>query len=59
MRDAVRGGLPLVTRLKAKIKNRLLALIDKLMLRKQAIIERVTDPLKNISRDASTRATKV
>jgi Transposase DDE domain len=41
------------------MKNRLLALIDKLMLCKQAIIERVADPLKNISRDASTRATKV
>jgi hypothetical protein len=51
------GGLQLVTRLRAKMKNRLLPFMDKIMLRKRAIIESVTDQLKNILRDASTRAT--
>lgn len=41
-------GLQLVTKIKAKMKNRLLPLIDKLLLRKRALIETINDQLKNI-----------
>ena len=41
------------------MKNRLVPLLDKIMLRKRAIIESVTDQLKNISLDESTAATAV
>lgn len=37
------------------MKNRLLALFDKLMLRKRALIETVIDQLKNISQIAHSR----
>jgi hypothetical protein len=39
----------LVTKLKAKMKNRLVSMFHKLMLHKRAIIESVVDQLKNIS----------
>ena len=42
-------GLHLVTKLKKRMKPRLLSMFDKLMLRKRAIIESVIDQLKNIS----------
>lgn len=45
----------LVTKLKAKMKNRLTSIFDKLMLRKRAIIESVMDQLKNISQIEHTR----
>jgi len=45
----------LITRLKKNMKNRLLSLIDKLLLRKRAIIESVVDQLKNISQIEHTR----
>ena len=45
----------LMTGLRKNMKNRLLSLIDKLMLRKRAIIETVIDQLKNISKVAHTR----
>lgn len=45
----------LITGLRKNMKNRLLSLIDKLMLRKRAIIETVIDQLKNISQVAHTR----
>jgi hypothetical protein len=48
-------GLQLVTRLKNKMKNRLLSLFDKIMLRKRAIIESVNDQLKNISQIEHSR----
>jgi hypothetical protein len=48
-------GVQLVTRLKTRMKNRLLPLMDKIMLRKRAIIESVTDQLKNISQIEHTR----
>ena len=41
-------GLQLITRLKSKMKNRLIPLFDKLLLRKRAIIETIIDQLKNI-----------
>lgn len=42
-------GVQLVTGIKKKMKNKLVNLYDKLMLRKRAIIETVNDQLKNIS----------
>lgn len=41
-------GLQLVTRLKSNMKNRLMPLMDKLLLRKRALIETIIDQLKNI-----------
>lgn len=41
------NGLQLVTKLKSNMKNRLMPLMDKLLLRKRAIIECVNDELKN------------
>jgi len=48
-------NVQLVTRLKKNMKNRLMPLIDKLLLRKRAIIESVVDQLKNISQIEHTR----
>ena len=48
-------GLPLVTKLKRNMKNKLMPLLDKLLLRKRALIECVNDPLKNISQIEHTR----
>lgn len=42
-------GVPLVTRLKTNMKNRVVSMFDKIMLRKRAVIESVIDQLKNIS----------
>jgi hypothetical protein len=41
-------GVHLVTRLRKKMRNRLMELSDKLLLRKRAIIESINDQLKNI-----------
>lgn len=41
-------GLKLITKCKRKMKNRLLTLMDKILLRKRALIESVNDQLKNI-----------
>jgi hypothetical protein len=48
-------GIHLVTRLKSKMKNRLILLADKLLLRKRSIMETITDQLKNISQIEHTR----
>lgn len=45
----------LVTKLKTKMKNRLVSVFDKLMLRKRAVIESVIDQLKNISQIEHSR----
>lgn len=45
----------LITGLRKNMKNRLLALFDKLMLRKRALIETIIDQLKNISQIAHSR----
>lgn len=47
--------LRLVTRLRKNMKNKFLALTDKLLLRKRALIETVNDQLKNISQVEHTR----
>ncbi len=48
-------GLQLITKLKANMKNRLLPVADKLLLRKRAIVETIIDQLKNISQIEHTR----
>lgn len=48
-------GVQLITKLKSNMKNRLIPLSHKLLLRKRAIIESVTDQLKNISLIEHTR----
>ena len=42
-------GLKLITPFKSNMKNRLVSLIDKILLRKRSLIETVNDQLKNIS----------
>lgn len=48
-------GVQLVTKLKTNMKNRLVSIFDKIMLRKRAIIESVVDQLKNISQIEHSR----
>ena len=48
-------GIQLVTRIKRNMKNKLMPVFDKLMLRKRAIIETIHDQLKNISQIEHTR----
>ena len=50
-----RQGLELITKLRKNMKNRLLPLVDKLLLRKRAIIETINDQLKNISQIEHSR----
>lgn len=53
--DLFERGLELVTKLKKNMRQRLLRLWDKLMLRKRALIESVIDQLKNISQVEHSR----
>jgi Transposase DDE domain len=48
-------GLQLVTKLKRNRKNKLMPLLDKILLRKRALIECVNDQLKNMSQIEHTR----
>ena len=48
-------GLQLITKIKKNMKNKLLPLFDKLLLRKRAVIESVNDQLKNISQIEHSR----
>ena len=48
-------GVQLITKLRKNMKNRLIPLMDKLLLRKRAIIESLVDQLKNISQIEHTR----
>ncbi|MEL7085288.1 MAG: IS982 family transposase [Cyanobacteria bacterium J06597_1] len=48
-------GVRLVTRIKRRMKNRLMEMSDKLLLRKRGIIESVNDQLKNISQIEHSR----
>jgi IS5 family transposase len=48
-------GIQLVTKLKRNMKQRLMPLCDRLMLRKRAVIETVIDQLKNISQIEHSR----
>ena len=48
-------GLKLITPFKSNMKNRLVSLIDKILLRKRSLIETVNDQLKNISQIEHSR----
>jgi hypothetical protein len=48
-------GLQLVTRLRANMKNKLMPMFDKIMLRKRILIETIQDQLKNISQIEHSR----
>jgi Transposase DDE domain len=48
-------GVQLVTRIRSNMKNKLMPLIDKLLLRKRGIIETIIDQLKNISQIEHSR----
>lgn len=48
-------GLQLITRIKKNMKNKLMPMIDKILLRKRAVIESVIDQLKNISQIEHSR----
>jgi hypothetical protein len=48
-------GVQLITKVRKNMKNRLMPLMDKLLLRKRAIIESIVDQLKNISQIEHTR----
>ena len=48
-------GIQLITKLRSNMKNRLMSLTDRLLLRKRAIIETIYDQLKNISQIEHTR----
>ena len=47
--------LQLITKLRSNMKNRLLPLADRLLLRKRAIVETIVDQLKNISQIEHSR----
>ena len=49
------NGVHLVTGIKSNMKNRLVNLYDKIMLRKRSIIETINDELKNICEVEHTR----
>jgi hypothetical protein len=46
--DLLKNGLHLVTGIRKNMKNKLMPLVDKLLLRKRSLIETVNDELKNI-----------
>ena len=48
-------GLQVITKVKKNMKNVLMSITDKILLRKRAIIESVNDQLKNISQIEHTR----
>lgn len=48
-------GLQLITKIKSNMKNQLMPLADKLLLRKRAIVETIIDQLKNISQIQHSR----
>jgi transposase len=48
-------GVQLITPIRKNMHNRLMPLMDKLLLRKRSIIETINDQLKNISQIAHTR----
>jgi hypothetical protein len=53
--DLFEEGIQLITKIRKNMKNRLIPLIDKILLRKRAVIESVSDQLKNISQIEHTR----
>ena len=52
-------GLQLITRLRKNMHNKLMPLVDKLLLRQRSIIETINDQLKNISQIEHSRHRRV
>ena len=48
-------GVHIVTGIRTNMKNRLMDVYDKIMLRKRSIIETINDMLKNVARIVHTR----
>jgi len=48
-------GLQLITRLKSNMANKLMPMLDKLLLKKRAVIESINDQLKNLCQIEHTR----
>lgn len=48
-------GIQLITKIKSNMKNKLMLMTDKLLLRKRSIIETINDQLKNISQIEHSR----
>lgn len=53
--DLFLDGIQLVTKLKSNMKNSLMSIADKILLRKRALIESVNDELKNIAQIEHSR----
>lgn len=53
--NLLQHGLQLITTIKKNMKNKLLPIIDKILLRKRFIIETINDQLKNISQIEHSR----
>jgi hypothetical protein len=53
--DLLNQGVQLITKLRKNMKNRLMSVVDKVLLRKRSLIETVYDQLKNISQIEHTR----
>jgi len=51
----LKNGLQLITPIKKNMKNKLMPMIDKVLLRKRSLIETVNDPLKNVCNIEHTR----
>ena len=43
------NGIQVITKVKNKMNNSLISIVDKILLRKRALIETVNDKLKNIA----------
>jgi IS5 family transposase len=52
-------GLQLITHIRKNMKNRLLPLAEKLLLRKRSLIETINDQLKNISQACPERSRRI
>ena len=50
-------GIHLITKVKNNMKNCLMSVSDKILIRKRAVIESVNDELKNMARDIAPSAT--
>jgi len=53
--ELLQNNLQLITRIKSNMKNKLMNLADKILLRKRLIIETINDQLKNISQIEHSR----
>ncbi len=54
-KELIEHGVQLITKIKSNMKNKLIPIIDKVLLRKRGIIETIFDQLKNISQIEHSR----